>query len=54
MRRIPFQPVLLGLILSFVLIATPKAEEDFTRWPVLVNPFESARSAACVATQPFP
>lgn len=41
MRYRPIHPVLLGLILSLILIAAPKAEEDFTRWPVLVNPFES-------------
>lgn len=41
MRAKPFQPILLGLILSLLLVVAPKAEEDFTRWPVLVNPFES-------------
>jgi hypothetical protein len=41
MRRTQLQPILLGLVLSSILIIAPKAEDDFTRWPVLVNPFES-------------
>lgn len=45
MHHIPLQPILLGLALGLVLISASQAQnasnEDFSRWPELVNPFES-------------
>lgn len=45
MRLTHIMPILLGLLATLILLGGPQAQnapdEDFSRWPELVNPFES-------------
>jgi hypothetical protein len=37
----PLVPPLAGALLAAAIVLVARADEDFSRWPVLVNPFES-------------
>jgi hypothetical protein len=40
-RTHPLLPPLIGAALALLITLVARADEDFSRWPVLMNPFES-------------